>query len=86
MESVHLTLEKNYQDKVQFITADVTNGANPTTQSEQEAVQLAQMYNVSSIPAFFLIDKNGNVIDQAIGANSYEFFAAKIESLIEKSK
>lgn len=84
MESVVLALENKYDDEVQFITADISNGSNPKTQSDKEAVELAQKYNVYSIPAIFLIDTKGQVVDQAIGAQTYEFLAAKIEKLLGK--
>lgn len=86
MEPVVLALEKKYDDDVQFISADVTNGANPKTQSDEQAAQLAQIYNVSSIPAIFLIDKNGNVVAQEIGPQSFDYLSKKIDNLIEKSK
>lgn len=79
-----MALEKKYEDDVQFITADITNGLNPKNESDQQAVQLARIYNVTSIPAIFLIDKNGNVVDQEIGLQKKDYLAKKIEKLIKK--
>jgi thioredoxin 1 len=46
-----------------------------------ENLQLASQFRVNAVPAFFMI-KNGEVIDQAVGARSKKDFKAMIDRAI----
>lgn len=56
-----MALENKFQDKVEFIIVDV---------DEAQGQQLAQTFSVNSIPAFFFIDKDKNIVEQTIGERS----------------
>lgn len=71
-----LALENKYGDQVQFITADVDT---------PQGASLADWFNVDSIPAFFLIDGEGQVIDQSIGIQPQNILEQQIKNLIQKS-
>ena len=67
-----MALEHKYGDKVDFIIADV-----------EVEKSLVDRYQVLTIPAYFIIDRNGSVIDTAVGKLSEEELEAKIGRIIK---
>ncbi len=70
-----LALEKKYHGKVEFIIVDVDT---------EEGRYLAGQYNVNSIPAIFLTDKNKNVTYSAVGAKSQKELEQEISKIIKE--
>lgn len=69
-----MALENKFQDKVEFIIVDV---------DEAQGQQLAQTFSVNSIPAFFLIDRDKNIVEQAIGAKSQADMENLMKSIVK---
>ena len=69
-----MALENKFQDKVEFIIVDV---------DEAQGQQLAQTFSVNSIPAFFLIDRDKNIAEQAIGEKSQADMENLMKSIIK---
>lgn len=71
MEPVILALEEKYDREITFIIADL---------SDPETEKLLEIFSVRYIPAFFYIDRNGNI--QASDAGSKTF--SQLEEGIKK--
>lgn len=67
-----LALEKKYDKKMAFITADTNT---------PEGQLLGQQFGIYYIPAIFILDRNGQVIASREGFQPYE----KLEPLINKA-
>lgn len=68
-----LALEKKYGNKMEFIIANVTT---------EEGNYLAGLYRVDLIPAFFLIDRKGNVVFSDVGVQSEDKLDRQISEII----
>lgn len=64
-------IEKQYENKLTFHKFDI-----------DENQEEAQKYNVLSIPTILII-KDGNVVNQFVGAQSKETLAKAIDSVLE---
>lgn len=69
-----MALENKFQDKAEFIIVDV---------DDTQGQELAQTFAVDSIPAFFWIDKDKNIAQQAIGVKSQETMDNLMKSIIK---
>ncbi|MHB8171491.1 MAG: cytochrome c biogenesis protein CcdA [Thermincolia bacterium] len=72
MEPVMLALEKKFSDKINFIIVDI---------DDPQGKQLAEQFKIYYIPAFFVIDPQGQVVYDAEGAQSKETLEKAIGSL-----
>ncbi len=68
-----MALENKYQGKVKFVIANVD-----TTQGQE----LAQKFKVNSIPAFFFLDKNKNIVQQGVGETPLAEMERMMETII----
>lgn len=72
MKPIFDEIEEEYKDKLDIKQINV---------DEEEHRALVEQYNVMSIPTY-IFRKNGEVVDQLIGAQPKEVVTQKIESLI----
>lgn len=77
MEPVVQALQEKYGNQVCFVVVDVEKTGS------EEAAKLVRDFQVSYIPAFFLIDKQGNVIDEIVGTVTQEDLEAQIKKLLQ---
>ncbi len=69
-----MALENKYQGKVEFIVVDV---------DDPQGQELARTFSVNSIPAFFFIDKDKNIAQQAIGTQAQETMDNMMKSILK---
>lgn len=72
MEPILEELETEYKDKVTITKLNV---------DEDQNQDMVQKYNVMSIPTYLFV-KDGEVIDQAVGAQSKATMVKKIEAIL----
>ncbi len=63
---------KTYQSKIRFVSVDVDKAPN-----------MAQRYNVRTIPHIVVLDKKGNVLAQRSGAMTEEEFNAFLKETLK---
>ncbi len=73
MEPILEELETEFKDKVKITKLNV---------DEEPNQEMVQKYNVMSIPTYLFV-KDGEVVDQAIGAQSKEEMTKKLKAIIE---
>ncbi len=72
MEPIIEELSEKFKGKIKFGKVNVENNQ-----------ELAQRFNVSSIPNFVLL-KDGSMIEQFVGSRSEQEFEEKLEEKLEK--
>ena len=77
MKGVIKTLEKDYKDKINFISVDALD----KNRKVQESIK---KYNVVLVPTMVFVDTNGNQINKAEGYIPEEEMVNKIEALINE--
>ena len=73
MEPVMASLKREFKNKVIFITADV---------DDPEGRQLAEKYQVRTIPALFYLQSNGEVSGTDTGLQDADYLRGRIEKLL----
>jgi len=73
MEPVVMALKAEYGREIIFIVADVT---------EEEGEKLAAKFQTQYIPAFFYVDRSGNIAGQDSGYLTESYLASRIEELL----
>ncbi len=68
-----MALEEHYAGEVAFIVADL---------DQPETERLLEDFTVLYIPAFFFIDRNGNVVAEEAGAFSFDEMTARVDPLL----
>jgi cytochrome c-type biogenesis protein len=71
MEPVVLALEKKYSEKINFIVIDI---------DDQEGQVLSKQFNIYYIPAFFVLDQQGQITYNDTGPQSKETLENAINS------
>ena len=71
MEPVVLALEKKYSEKINFIVVDV---------DDQEGQVLSKQFNINYIPAFFVLNQQGQITYNDTGPQSKETLENAINS------
>lgn len=69
-------LQEKYGDQVCFVVVDVEKSG------DEEAAKLLQDFQVSYIPAFFLINRQGEVIEKIVGSVTQEDLEVRIKKLL----
>jgi len=77
MEPVILALEEKYDDEVAFIIADL---------NDPETKMLLEKFTVRYIPAFFYIDKSGNIVAEDVGRKSFNHMDGQIKTHLLEEK
>ncbi len=72
MEPIFEEIEKDYHNKMTITKINV---------DEEEHRALVEKYNVMSIPTYLFM-KNGEVVDQLIGAQAKETLTKKLDALL----
>lgn len=73
LQPVLNTLRTKYKGKIDVKFYDVNNTAT--------GAQLANKYNVSTIPTLIFLDKNGNVVKRMVGYQSQSQLESAFKSL-----
>ena len=71
MEPILEELETEFKDKIKITKLNV---------DEEENQEMVQKYNVMSIPTYLFV-KDGDVVDQAIGAQSKDEMVKKLTAI-----
>jgi thiol-disulfide isomerase/thioredoxin len=74
MEPVILALEEKYDKKIVFIIVDVDDVT--------EGRKMIGDFGVYSIPAFFYLNKHGEIIAEDVGVKSFEHLESRILELL----
>jgi cytochrome c-type biogenesis protein len=74
MEPVILALEEKYDKKIAFIIVNVDD--------RTEGTQMIKDFGVYSIPAFFYLNRQGEIIGKDEGVKSFEYLEGKILGLL----
>ena|SRR3990167_2269277 len=73
MEPILEEIETEFKDKVKITKLNVDEEANQA---------MVQKYNVMSIPTYIFL-KDGQVVDQAVGAQSKEEMTKKLNAIVD---
>lgn len=71
-----LALENKYNNKMEFIVADIT---------KPEGSSLAERFDIYYIPVYFILDRNGNILERIEFPQIQDNPQQKLDSLISKS-
>jgi thioredoxin-related protein len=77
MEPVIQALSEKYQEEVAFLVIDVEKSDDPSVE------KLARDFQVQYIPTIILIDHQGQVLKQHVGAVAKEELTEEIEQMIK---
>lgn len=69
-----MALEEKYDDEVTFIIVDV--------QDSPQGEQMVEEFMLRYIPAFFYIDRNGEIIGEDVGEKSFEYMEQRILEIL----
>lgn len=69
-----MALKAKYGDEVEFIIVDL---------DQPGGQEMAQEFQVTSIPAFFFIDKKGELSHYKVGAGPQSEFEAQLDKLLK---
>lgn len=74
MQPVVRAMAEKYGEKIRFIVADINTDKGNV---------LANEYQIMYIPAFFFLDKAGNVVDSSVGAMTKDDLERRLKKIIE---
>lgn len=75
MEKIHQALKPEFEGKIAFVNIDLNNPLES---------KLLEQYKINYIPTTYLLDGNGKIISQYVGAIPIEEMRGKLNALLSE--